>query len=98
MYTSYSGTRSGCCGGGASSGSVFRRCVLAGTPSLDALMDVPVGGVVGVPAPRAGGREPSVEAPCEQARRAPLAPRPTGCEGGGVFVLLLPPPGPHPLP
>src|SRR2546426_12741832 len=38
MYTSYSGTRSGCGGGGASSGSVFRRCVLAGTPSLDPFM------------------------------------------------------------
>src|SRR3989454_5277494 len=90
MYTSYSGTRSGCGGGGASSGSVFRRCVLAGTPSLDALMDVPVGVVVGVPARRAVAREPGVEARCEQAVRALLALRRTGCEVVGVFVLRMP--------
>src|SRR2546428_9839081 len=46
MYTSYSGTRSGCGGGGASSGSVFRRCVLAGTAAPVAPLYVPVGGVV----------------------------------------------------
>src|SRR2546422_7792476 len=81
MYTSYSGTRSGCGGGGASSGSVFRRCVLAGTPSLDPLMEVPVGGVVGVPAPPAGAREPGGEGRCEQAVRAPPALPPPGAAG-----------------
>src|SRR3989454_187949 len=90
MYTSYSGTRSGCGGGGASSGSVFRRCVLAGTPSLDAFMDVPVGVVVGVPARRAVAREPGVEARCEQAVRALLALRRPGREVVGVFVLRMP--------
>src|SRR5437899_6221796 len=62
MYTSYSGTRSGCGGAGASSGRVFRRCVFAGTPSLDALMHVPVGVVVGRPAGRPVAREPGAEA------------------------------------
>src|SRR5256886_10632615 len=51
MYTPYTGTRPGGGGGGASSGSAFRRCVFAGTPSLDAPLDVPVGGVVRIPAP-----------------------------------------------
>src|SRR2546425_7939518 len=74
MYTSYSGTRSGCCGGGASSGSVFRRCVLAGTPSLDAVLHVPGGGVGGVPAPRPGAPEPGGGAPWRAAARGPPAP------------------------
>src|SRR5438128_832366 len=78
MYTSYSGTRSGCGGGGASSGSVFRRCVLAGTPSLDALMDVPVGVVVGVPARRAVGRAPGGEARWVHGVTTPAPVRPTG--------------------
>src|SRR3989441_7939063 len=77
MYTSYSGTRSGCCGGGASSGSVFRRCVLAGTPSLDRFMGGPGGGGGGVPAPRAGARGAGGGARCEQAGRALLARRRT---------------------
>src|SRR3989454_1661138 len=83
MYTSYSGTRSGCGGGGASSGSVFRRCVLAGTPSLDPLIDVLVGGGVGVPAPPAGARQPGRGAPCGPAVRALPARRPPGRAGVG---------------
>src|SRR2546426_3238018 len=87
MYTSYSGTRSGCGGGGASSGSVFRRCVLAGNPGLDPPMDVLVGGVVGGPAPPAGGRAPGGGARCEHPRPAPLAPPRPRCGGVGGFVL-----------
>src|SRR2546427_5180011 len=55
MYTSYSGTRSGCGGGGASSGSVFRRCVLAGAPCLNPHLGVLAGVAGGVPARPAGG-------------------------------------------
>src|SRR5437867_5352026 len=78
MYTSYSGTRSGCGGGGASPASVLRPRVLAGTPPLDPLMDVPVGVVVGLPPPRAVAREPGVEARCARAVPPLLALRPTG--------------------
>src|SRR5207244_3143712 len=89
MYTAYSGTRPGCCGAGASSGRMFRRCVFAGTPSLDALMHVPVGVVVGIPARRAVAREPGVEARREQAIRALLALRRPDREVVGVFVLRV---------
>src|SRR2546426_9170875 len=89
MYTSYSGTRPGCCGAGASSGRMFRRCVFAGTPSLDMLMHVPVGVVVGIPARRAVARQPGVEARREEAVRALLALRRPGREVVGVFVLRM---------
>src|SRR5439155_270234 len=89
MYTSYRGTRSGRSGAGAPSGRTFRRCVLAGTPSLKPLTDVPVGVVVGVPARRAVAREPGVEARREQAIRALLALCRPGREVVGVFVLRV---------
>src|SRR3989442_7812927 len=67
MYTSYSGTRSGCGGGGASSGSVFRRCVLAGTPSLDPPLEGPGGVGVGGAGRPPGARAARVAKPYQQA-------------------------------
>src|SRR5207249_2733114 len=60
MYTSYSGMRS-TGGADAPSGSRFRKWVLAATPSLETLMQLLIGIVVGVLPARPSLRQPRVE-------------------------------------
>src|SRR5689334_2850872 len=86
MYTSYRGIRS--TGGGvAPSARTFRKWVLAGTPSLARLMDLPVGIVVGIETARALMLEPGVEPGRHQPVGSLLAFRGPDREIVGVFVL-----------
>src|SRR3989441_4991733 len=88
MYTSYSGIRSA--GGGvAPSGSTFRPCVLAGTPSLKTLMQLRVGVVVRVPAAGPLVREPGVEARRDEAVGALLPLGGAHRQIVGVLVLRV---------
>src|SRR5213594_1951060 len=86
MYTSYRGIRS-TGGAAAPSGSTFRKWVLAGTPSLNTLMQLPVGVVPGV---RPAGpllRQPRVEPGRHQTVGALLALG--GPDGEVIRVLVL---------
>src|SRR3989475_7586312 len=65
MYTSYSGMRSAG-GSAAPSGSTFRPCVLAGTPSLKTPLQLRRGVVGRGPGAGPPGREPGVRARLEQ--------------------------------
>src|SRR6266704_801151 len=98
IYTSYRGMRSP--GGAvARSGRMFRKCVLAGTPSLKTLTELPIRVVVLVQPAGASLREPGVEARGDKPVGALLALRRADREVVGVFVLgmarmpLDPPPG-----
>src|SRR6267143_1830799 len=89
MYTSYSGMRS-TGGAAAPSGSMLRKCVLAGTPSLKTLMQLLIGIVVRIAPAGSLLGEPGVEPRRYQAVGAFLTLGSPGGEGVGVFVLRVP--------
>src|SRR5512134_559292 len=83
----------------APSGRTFSGCELPATPSLCAVMDLPVGIVLDVPPGAPLGAEPRVEARGQEAVGAFLALGGGGREDVDVFVLGVagvatdPPPG-----
>src|SRR6266545_1450696 len=88
MYTSYNGMRS-TGGTDAPVGSRFEGCVLAGTPSLDTLMQLLVGIVLRVLAPGALLRQPGVEPRRDEPVGALLALRGADRHVVGVLVLRV---------
>src|SRR5918996_3344336 len=97
MYTSNRGTRvTG--GAGVPAGNRFNGCVFASTPSLQTLMDLPVGIVARVlPAGLLAG-QPRVELRRHQAVGALLPLRRSDGQVIGVFVLGVPGVSLHPRP
>src|SRR5690348_7068992 len=86
MYTSYKGIRS--TGGAvAPSGSRFKKCVLAATPSLWMLTQLPIGIVVVIVPAGPRRRQPGVELRRHQTVRALLTLG--GAHGEVVRVLVL---------
>src|SRR5438874_9043021 len=89
MYTSYSGMRS-TGGAAAPSGNTLRKCVLAGTPSLNTLMQLLIGIVIRVAPAGALLGDPGIEPRRYQPVRAFLTLRSAGREDVGVLVLRVP--------
>src|SRR5438093_947820 len=89
MYTSYSGMRS-TGGAAAPSGNTLRKCVLAGTPSFNTLMQLLIGIVIRVAPAGALLGEPGIEPRRYQPVRAFLTRRSAGREDVGVLVLRVP--------
>src|SRR6266511_1098078 len=98
MYTSYRGMRS-TGGADAPSGSTFRIWVLAATPSLKTLIELPIRIVADVRPPRPPLGEPRVESRRHEAVGALLALRGADRQVVGILVLGVarvafdPPPG-----
>src|SRR5689334_13032391 len=82
----------------APSGSTFRKCVLAATPSLGTLMQLLIGIVVGVPPARPPLCQPGIEARRQETVGALLALGGADREVVGVLVLGVVVVAAHPAP
>src|SRR5260370_41010757 len=82
----------------APSGSTFKPCGFAATPSLKTLIELPIGVVVAVAPPRPLLREPAVEPRGDESVRARLTLGGPHREGVRVFVLRIPAVAPDPGP